>query len=522
MGLAQCKTGEGLVSDELVELHTRLTEEGGAVNPEAFAAFVGLPELPWFAQQLAAVYATGGEGAEVSHSVAEGGVTLSLAAFGEGIANTCRGKRASALHILFNASRAQQGTEGERSPSSDPPLREGGDGVEGRLPEGVLDKRGLARVFTLTHAAGRAAWGHPVELAQFKASRMAAALLAHIASMNASDAVLSGGGSSSSIGGGGGGGITFDQFAQWAAEEAPFLHHALGTYMQRRCFPDDKLPPSAPKFETPRLLQPSSVLSGLGPELLGLAIGRVMAQGPWVRLFTSDEDGLSFNRLCHSIMGYGGPSLLVLRDRVSGAVLGGVASDTWRELNTFYGGSESFLFQLSPSFRVCQSKPASERNYMYLNLKTKVLYHNIIEHCTAEGNYMYLNLKGFSLPHGLGMGGTRDNFRFFIPESFDAEASVAKSNCMTFEPGELCPSANRRFEIDSLEVWGLGGEEAVSAGLDARMRHRAAVAHTLNKARKVDKAKFLDNEFDREFLLGKTFNGGGGGGGKGENRYGNA
>jgi hypothetical protein len=29
----------------------------------------------------------------------------------------------------------------------------------------------------------------------------------------------------------------------------------------------------------------------------------------------------------------------------------------------------------------------------------------------------------------------------------------------------------------------------------------------------VDKSKFADNDFDRQFLLGKTFGGGGGGGG---------
>ena len=48
-----------------------------------------------------------------------------------------------------------------------------------------------------------------------------------------------------------------------------------------------------------------------------------------------------------------------------------------------------------------------------------------------------------------------------------------------------------------------------------RDRHRESTAHTIQKARKVDKAKFADSAFDREFLLGKTFGGGGGKGGVG-------
>ncbi|CAN0468233.1 unnamed protein product, partial [Scytosiphon promiscuus] len=69
----------------------------------------------------------------------------------------------------------------------------------------------------------------------------------------------------------------------------------------------------------------------------------------------------------------------------------------------------------------------------------------------SDGHFQYLNLKGFSLPHGIGMGGSTDAFRFFLPEALDGTC-VGRSACLTFEQGELCPHSSRRFEVDVLEV----------------------------------------------------------------------
>jgi hypothetical protein len=44
-------------------------------------------------------------------------------------------------------------------------------------------------------------------------------------------------------------------------------------------------------------------------------------QGTWARLYTSEENGLSFNRICHHILGYRGPTVLLARDSQVGARL---------------------------------------------------------------------------------------------------------------------------------------------------------------------------------------------------------
>lgn len=56
------------------------------------------------------------------------------------------------------------------------------------------------------------------------------------------------------------------------------------------------LPPSMTSFSPPQPRQSSVLLSQFQAELFGLALSNKALQGPWLRLYTNEEDGLSFNR----------------------------------------------------------------------------------------------------------------------------------------------------------------------------------------------------------------------------------
>ena len=84
------------------------------------------------------------------------------------------------------------------------------------------------------------------------------------------------------------------------------------------------------------------------------------------------------------------------------------------------------------------------------------------------------------------------------------DGCVASSGGLTFERGAL--ASGKRFEIDALEVWGVGGAEALARAAEAQGDARRATEKSIAKARRVDKAQFANNEFDKEMLLGKTFN----------------
>ncbi|RHZ15158.1 hypothetical protein DYB31_011093 [Aphanomyces astaci] len=140
---------------------------------------------------------------------------------------------------------------------------------------------------------------------------------------------------------------------------------------------------------------------------------------------------------------------------------------------------------------------------------------------------MYYNTKGVVLPRGLGFGGTTSKCRLFLDDELDNCTSALK--CASYEPGAVAMKGS--FHIETLEVWGCGGDACMAA----QKGYRADTAELINRARKVDKAQFvgtsrgrrcnvldkgglvmvdmttmimIGNAFDREMFLGKTFGSG--------------
>ena len=127
---------------------------------------------------------------------------------------------------------------------------------------------------------------------------------------------------------------------------------------------------------------------------------------------------------------------------------------------------------------------------------------------------MYCNSKARSKgydgqAHGIGFGGTVDQPRLFISETF--EGCVAATGNMTFKAGALLPPPptpdtppTKFFDIESVEVWGVGGSDIVAEALGSRDKQREIAAANIQKARKVDKAQFLD-DFNSGLLFSKAF-----------------
>ena len=173
-------------------------------------------------------------------------------------------------------------------------------------------------------------------------------------------------------------------------------------------------------------------------------------------------------------------------------MFGAFTSTAWKETKDFYGNSDCFLFRLEPSVAVYRPRGAGF-NYMYCNSESRS--------------------RGYDgLPHGIGFGGTTEKPRLFIAESFDG--CMASSGDLTFEAGALLPPpkvdngipqpARKYFDIESLEVWGVGGDEVVAEALGARAQQREITAANIRKARKVDKAQFLD-DFKSGLIESKAF-----------------
>ncbi|KAG7390376.1 hypothetical protein PHYPSEUDO_008204 [Phytophthora pseudosyringae] len=259
-----------------------------------------------------------------------------------------------------------------------------------------------------------------------------------------------------------------DDFVRWIGAQFPLLYTIFMSWMARKSF--ESL--TKPSYEAPRVSHRSGILSR--SHFVALSTVTTSLQTSLSRLYTSAQDGLSYNRLSFHILGYSGPTLTVIRD-TQGAVFGMFCDIEWKESSRYYGGNGCFLFRMAPEISIYRVSASG-----------------------TNENYMYLNSKGFALPRGLGMGGSTDKFRLFLSEDLD-EHSYTTPKCLSFEPGRL--SSSEQFVIDAMEVWGCGGEESESR----QKAHRQETADLINRARKVDKAQFVGSDFDKEMFLGKTF-----------------
>lgn len=133
-----------------------------------------------------------------------------------------------------------------------------------------------------------------------------------------------------------------------------------------------------------------------------------------------------------------------------GNILGAFSTSKWKKSKEFYGDSNGFIFQLSPTL-------------------------SVFHPTGTESNFVKLH-------DGLGFGGSKDMPRIFIPASM--ESCTAGVMDKTFREGNLLTADSlEKFNIKSLEVWGVGGEDSIKKGLESRKEYREITDSSIYNAR---------------------------------------
>ena len=279
--------------------------------------------------------------------------------------------------------------------------------------------------------------------------------------------------------------IELEDIKEWSDSVAPLFASILPTFFQYVFFPAKRDRPTGTLFEFPRISEPSAFFeTPNSPLLFNFGCLSAALTGLYYRLYTSDDDGLSFNRLQNALLGYSGPTLIVIRAVGSqNSIFGAFTASPWKESKDFYGDTDCFLYQMAPRTSVYRPT-GNARNFMYCN-----------SHARSRGYDQQ--------SHGIGFGGSVDQPRLFLAESSLEDHSIAGSRDMTFSHGSLLPPVSEddasgsnlqsHFELLSLEVWGVGGSEVVTAALGERKKARQVKQEAINRSRKVDKAQFLDD-----------------------------
>jgi len=233
----------------------------------------------------------------------------------------------------------------------------------------------------------------------------------------------------------------------------------------------------------------------LSPQIFAFAsISKHKFGEKWYRIFAGEDDGWTFQSLERAILGYEGPTLLVVQghskidDKNKSVTFGAYTAAKWQNKRDFFGTSDCFLYQLQPILTVLKPLPKMGTrggHYMYFHSNTNVSTTN--------------PSRKDDLAVGLGFGGSVRHPRLFIDNHLE-EASVSHQDT-SFEEGYIgLPPSNDIFcsqsfsstvHIDSLEVYAVGDEETIRRGFQAQYQHRDIADATLRNARTVDKAAFL-------------------------------
>ena len=318
--------------------------------------------------------------------------------------------------------------------------------------------------------------------------------------------------------------VCLDEFLFWAEQTVPMMASSLSTFLhvlfnffcQSNAGNTHRFPPGVTPLMMPTITidqtKAKPTTSESSPpsyfftaentsfDLFSLACTSItLASGRFHRLFSSEADGLSCNRLMHALLGYGGPTLVIIRSKdiskkCASGLFGAYTAFPWdRESGDFYGNSDCFLFRLGPDpMGVYRPKGKGGEN--------------------ESNNFMFFNpearSKGYDqLAWGIGFGGTAQEPRLYIDEMLDG--STARDKDLTFQDGPLLSNNDESnsycsFEVEGIEAFGVGSSQVIEDALNAREEHRIEAQKKIRNAMKGAKAAFLE-DMQSGLVGGKVF-----------------
>jgi len=306
--------------------------------------------------------------------------------------------------------------------------------------------------------------------------------------------------------------LKFDTFKLQVKRAIPFTIKFWGKYMESQTIynlnyiqsetSDQLWTPSSLNAKTTQMPALSSELKEKATILNDEIWCTLFLALPWLEvwkdidiIYNSKGDGLSFNRLAYAIIGYKGPFIILIKhdsshseeeekdeDSNNEYTIGVYVDGEIKGNGKFGGNLNCCLFCVSPHFKVLRTiNNKGGTNYAYLNT---------------------IKIENSDFTYGLGFGGTMSEARLWLDGDDISEKSYIKPEDSTYEVGALLNKYKLQYlNISKVEIYGLGGIDS----LMEQNEHRKLLAKLRDKRKQVDKGQLLENEFDKEFLLGNTY-----------------
>ncbi|KAK0424295.1 hypothetical protein QR680_008598 [Steinernema hermaphroditum] len=168
----------------------------------------------------------------------------------------------------------------------------------------------------------------------------------------------------------------------------------------------------------------SSILSNAEVLLVNFNLPREFRH-KWELLFSSEQHGASFSKMC-TLVSNQGPCLLCIESE-DGRVFGGFASAGFVVGPSYTGNVCCFLFRGGPAMDIFAATGFND-------------------------NYAYLNHGQLTLPNGMGIGGRDTYWSVFIRE--EDNVGLSGANVSTFEKCHL--AGKNEFRPKRIEIWRTG------------------------------------------------------------------
>lgn len=111
--------------------------------------------------------------------------------------------------------------------------------------------------------------------------------------------------------------VDLSRLLQWIRKYAPCVPSVFETFFNYYCFSATNTTSPIGLYSKPYLSANSDIIVDI-TDILFLSFYHSKLQGKWSKLYTSSADGMSFNRLAHHILGFDGPTCVLIKCQVQG------------------------------------------------------------------------------------------------------------------------------------------------------------------------------------------------------------
>ncbi|KAL3924862.1 MAG: hypothetical protein SGILL_000785 [Bacillariaceae sp.] len=273
--------------------------------------------------------------------------------------------------------------------------------------------------------------------------------------------------------------VSLPVLIDWVQTVAPQIDKTVSTYFHYAIFgTSHPFMSTHPSLQFPRVIANGKSALWTFPYQgvpASLCVLSTTLGGPWVQLYSSDLDGISFRAMQQALLSYQGPPTVLIIQTTAGDAFGYYTNCPWKESKRWYGqheATESFLFGLKPSLQYYAPIGGEKTFYQFLS------------------NPVYAHPTDLN---GLAIGGINDMTpRLHITTNF--EHCKAGTMDGVYASGPLLSDGELFFDIDLVEIYAVNcTAEEFEKGIAMGRANAAVREGTRLKAAQVDRTQFLED-----------------------------